>query len=243
MDKHVIVLDKPPGLATQGGCGLTKHVDGMLDSLQYEKPTRPKLVHRLDRDTSGVLLIARTAQAASGLSQALALRDTSKIYWALTKRRAETEARRGQGGAGQGRRPRPAWPRRAHGDVGRRRRGRQIRPHRICRDGHGGHGIRLGGGAAHHRAHPPDPRPSGQPGHAHRGRFQIWRHGCARAGRHRRQAASACPQHRYRPSRWRAAAGHRAAAAAHGEKLAAAGLRSRRPHAILFRPKRSQRRR
>lgn len=85
MDKQVIVIDKPPGLATQGGSGLTRHVDGMLDSLQYEKPTRPKLVHRLDRDTSGVLLIARTAQAASGLAQALALRDTSKVYWALTR--------------------------------------------------------------------------------------------------------------------------------------------------------------
>ena len=85
MDKQVIVIDKPPGLATQGGSGLTKHVDGMLDSLQYEKPTRPKLVHRLDRDTSGVLLVARTSQAASGLAQALALRDTSKVYWALTR--------------------------------------------------------------------------------------------------------------------------------------------------------------
>src|SRR5258708_456868 len=85
MDKQVIVLDKPPGLATQGGSGLTKHVDGMLDSLQYEKPARPKLVHRLDRDTSGVLLIARTALAASGLSASLALRDTSKVYWALTR--------------------------------------------------------------------------------------------------------------------------------------------------------------
>jgi 23S rRNA pseudouridine955/2504/2580 synthase len=85
MDKQVIVIDKPPGLATQGGSGLTKHVDGMLDSLQYEKPTRPKLVHRLDRDTSGVLLIARTALAASGLSASLALRDTSKVYWALTR--------------------------------------------------------------------------------------------------------------------------------------------------------------
>lgn len=85
MDKQVIVIDKPAGLATQGGSGLTKHVDGMLDSLKYEKPTRPKLVHRLDRDTSGVLLIARTAQAASGLSASLALRDTSKVYWALVK--------------------------------------------------------------------------------------------------------------------------------------------------------------
>jgi len=84
MDKQVIVLDKPAGLATQGGSGLTRHVDGMLDSLTFEKGSRPKLVHRLDRDTSGVLLVARTALAASGLSQALALRDTSKVYWALT---------------------------------------------------------------------------------------------------------------------------------------------------------------
>jgi len=85
MDKHVIVLDKPPGLATQGGSGITRHVDGMLDSLMFEKNTRPKLVHRLDKDTSGVLLVARTASAASGLSTALAGRDASKIYWALTR--------------------------------------------------------------------------------------------------------------------------------------------------------------
>ncbi len=83
MDKHVIVLDKPPGLATQGGSGLTRHVDGMLDSLKFERSSRPRLVHRLDRDTSGVLLVARTAQAASGLAEALRHRDASKVYWAL----------------------------------------------------------------------------------------------------------------------------------------------------------------
>jgi 23S rRNA pseudouridine955/2504/2580 synthase len=85
MDKHLFVLNKPPGLATQGGSGLKEHVDGMLDQLSYEKTVRPKLVHRLDRDTSGVLLIARTAQAAAGLSRELARRDASKIYWALVK--------------------------------------------------------------------------------------------------------------------------------------------------------------
>jgi 23S rRNA pseudouridine955/2504/2580 synthase len=85
MDKHLFVLNKPPGLATQGGSGLKEHVDGMLDQLSFEKNTRPKLVHRLDRDTSGVLLVARTAQAAAGLSRALAGRDASKIYWALVK--------------------------------------------------------------------------------------------------------------------------------------------------------------
>ncbi len=85
IDKSVIVLNKPSGLATQGGSGLTQHVDGMLDSLTFEKGTRPKLVHRLDRDTSGVLVVARTTLAASELSRALATRDAQKIYWALTK--------------------------------------------------------------------------------------------------------------------------------------------------------------
>jgi 23S rRNA pseudouridine955/2504/2580 synthase len=85
MDKHLFVLNKPSGLATQGGSGLKEHVDGMLDQLSFEKTTRPKLVHRLDRDTSGVLLVARTGQAAAGLSLALASRDASKVYWALVK--------------------------------------------------------------------------------------------------------------------------------------------------------------
>lgn len=85
MDKSVIVLDKPSGLATQGGSGLTQHVDGMLDRLAFEKNTRPKLVHRLDRDTSGVLVVARTASAAAELSRSLAERTAQKIYWALTK--------------------------------------------------------------------------------------------------------------------------------------------------------------
>ena len=93
MDKHLFVLNNPSGLATQGGSGLKEHVDGMLDQLAYEKTVRPKLVHRLDKDTSGVLLIARTAQAASGLSVELARRDAKKIYWALVK--GVPEQRRG----------------------------------------------------------------------------------------------------------------------------------------------------
>ncbi len=84
-DGSVIVLNKPPGLATQGGSGLTKHIDGMLDSLTDGKKQRPRLVHRLDRDTSGVLVVARTVPAASALAKSLAERDASKIYWALTR--------------------------------------------------------------------------------------------------------------------------------------------------------------
>jgi 23S rRNA pseudouridine955/2504/2580 synthase len=85
MDGSVIVLNKPPGLATQGGSGLTRHIDGMLDQLRFEKNQRPRLVHRLDRDTSGVLVVARTVPAAASLAKALAQRDASKIYWALTR--------------------------------------------------------------------------------------------------------------------------------------------------------------
>lgn len=85
MDNSVIVLNKPSGLATQGGSGLTKHVDGMLDALMFDKKQRPRLVHRLDRDTSGVLVVARTVPAAAALARALAERDARKIYWALTR--------------------------------------------------------------------------------------------------------------------------------------------------------------
>ncbi len=85
MDASVIVLNKPPGLATQGGSGLSRHVDGMLDSLAFEKKQRPRLVHRLDRDTSGVLLVARTVPAAAAFAHALQKHDATKIYWALTR--------------------------------------------------------------------------------------------------------------------------------------------------------------
>jgi 23S rRNA pseudouridine955/2504/2580 synthase len=85
MDKSVIVLNKPAGLATQGGSGLTRHIDGMLDQLMFEKNQRPRLVHRLDRDTSGVLVVARTVPAAASLARSLAQRDASKVYWALTR--------------------------------------------------------------------------------------------------------------------------------------------------------------
>jgi 23S rRNA pseudouridine955/2504/2580 synthase len=85
MDSSVIVLNKPSGLATQGGSGLSQHVDGMLGTLQYEKKQKPRLVHRLDRDTSGVLVVARTASVAANLSASLAKRDAQKVYWALVK--------------------------------------------------------------------------------------------------------------------------------------------------------------
>jgi 23S rRNA pseudouridine955/2504/2580 synthase len=84
-DASVLVLDKPPGLATQGGSGITKHVDGLLEHLTFGKKLKPRLVHRLDRDTSGVLVVARTVPAAAALSESLRRRDAQKVYWALTR--------------------------------------------------------------------------------------------------------------------------------------------------------------
>ena len=81
-DEHIIAINKPAGLAVQGGSGTSKHVDAMLNSLQFEMKERPKLIHRLDKDTSGVLLLARTTKAASFLTKAFKTKDVHKIYWA-----------------------------------------------------------------------------------------------------------------------------------------------------------------
>src|SRR5205809_709882 len=76
------VLNKPPGLATQGGTKTTHHLDRLLDGLGDERG-RPKLVHRLDKDTSGALLVARTARSAGHFAKAFSGRTAKKIYWAI----------------------------------------------------------------------------------------------------------------------------------------------------------------
>ncbi len=83
-DEHMIVLNKPPGLASQGGSGQgERHVDGLAEALKFGYKEKPKLVHRLDKDTSGVLLLARTDRVARALSEALRHREARKIYWAV----------------------------------------------------------------------------------------------------------------------------------------------------------------
>ncbi|MDD2877869.1 MAG: RluA family pseudouridine synthase [Acidiphilium sp.] len=82
-DEDVLVVDKPAGLATQGGKGIARHLDGMLDALTFGAEDRPRLVHRLDRDTSGVLILARNAFAAGKLAAAFRGRDMEKTYWAI----------------------------------------------------------------------------------------------------------------------------------------------------------------
>ena len=82
-DEDVIVFNKPAGLAAQGGSGIRENLDDMLAAMPHRKHGKPKLVHRLDRDTSGVMLVAKSPSAAAKLSEAFRQRETQKIYWAL----------------------------------------------------------------------------------------------------------------------------------------------------------------
>jgi 23S rRNA pseudouridine955/2504/2580 synthase len=82
-DDDVLVLNKPMGLAVQGGSGTYRHIDGMLGSMTGKDGQRPRLVHRLDKDTSGCLLVAKTRFAATALAKTFRTRSARKIYWAL----------------------------------------------------------------------------------------------------------------------------------------------------------------
>jgi 23S rRNA pseudouridine955/2504/2580 synthase len=93
-DDEVIVLNKPHGLAVQGGTGSERHLDGLLDALRFGHQERPRLVHRLDKDTSGVLVIARSAAAAALLTRAFRDKTTRKLYWALVVGRPNPAAGR-----------------------------------------------------------------------------------------------------------------------------------------------------
>ena len=82
-DDHIMILDKPAGLAVQGGSGTTKHIDGLLDALKFGLAERPRLVHRLDKDTSGVLVLARSQNAARVMTEAFRTKAVRKAYWAV----------------------------------------------------------------------------------------------------------------------------------------------------------------
>jgi 23S rRNA pseudouridine955/2504/2580 synthase len=84
-DDKVFVFNKPSALAVQGGSGVNRSVDSMLEAWRNKKGEKPRLVHRLDRDTSGVLVVARTRLAAMKLAEAFRERETRKTYWALVK--------------------------------------------------------------------------------------------------------------------------------------------------------------
>lgn len=84
-DEDMMVLNKPYGIAVQGGTKTTRHIDGMLAGMEDRFGERPRLVHRLDRDTSGVLLVAKKRTVAGRLGKLFQTRSVQKIYWALVK--------------------------------------------------------------------------------------------------------------------------------------------------------------
>jgi 23S rRNA pseudouridine955/2504/2580 synthase len=83
-DDRLIAINKPAGLAVQGGTGTSRHVDGLSRALVGPEAEKPRLVHRLDRDTSGVLVLAKSAGVAAALGRLLRERDLEKTYWAVT---------------------------------------------------------------------------------------------------------------------------------------------------------------
>ncbi len=85
-DDDLIAINKPYGLAVQGGTGqAARHVDALADALKFDRTEKPRLVHRIDRETSGVLLMARTAAAAADLARSFRRRETRKLYWAVVR--------------------------------------------------------------------------------------------------------------------------------------------------------------
>lgn len=84
-DEMIIVLNKPSGLAVQGGTNTTRHIDGMLEALRFGNEEKPKLVHRIDRDTSGILVLARNRKTADILTKAFREHTLKKTYLALTR--------------------------------------------------------------------------------------------------------------------------------------------------------------
>ena len=117
-DDGAIVINKPAGLAVQGGTNTERHIDALLDGLRFDSGERPRLVHRLDKDTSGVLLIARHAAAAAFFARAFRDKTTRKVYWAIVVGRPELAQGRidlplAKGGGGNG----PRGRERVHADA------------------------------------------------------------------------------------------------------------------------------
>ncbi|MFV0359725.1 RluA family pseudouridine synthase [Tropicimonas sp.] len=129
-DDHIIALNKPPGLPTQGGSGQTRHVDGLAEALRFGAVEKPRLVHRLDKDTSGILLLARDRKVAGALAETFRARETRKIYWAAvagvpaprmgTIRFGLVKAQ-GHGGAGEGEKMHCVHPREIDNTPGAKR--------------------------------------------------------------------------------------------------------------------------
>ena len=212
-DEAVIVLDKPPGLAVQGGTATERHVDGLLDGLRFGNPERPRLVHRLDKETSGILVIARTAAAAAFLTRAFREKTTRKIYWAVVVGRPKLA---------QGRIDLPLAKMAGHGGERVRpdtEEGRRAVTYYQVIDSAGTQASWLGFDAGY-RTHPPAARPLRRDRHADPRRLQIRRGGGPSGGRSRiAPAPLACTKPVHAASARRAIAGDGAASAAYAAEL------------------------
>ncbi len=118
-DDDLLVLNKPAGIPTQGGSKQTRHIDGLSDALRFGYKEKPRLVHRLDKDTSGVLLLARSRRVAHDLTEAFRHRATRKIYWAavagvpapkMGSIKYGLQKSRGPGARGEGEKMEPVFP-------------------------------------------------------------------------------------------------------------------------------------
>ena len=205
-----IVINKPPGLAVQGGTKTERHVDGLLDGLRFDSDERPRLVHRLDKDTSGVLLIARTAAAAALLHPRVSRQDDAQDLLGGRRRRARNCAGPDRPGPRQRHRRAAASGCSADDEDGKNAVTyyRGDRPRR--RPGE------LARAAAGDRAHPPAARPLRRDRHADPRRRQVWRRRRAsRRAARPRTAAPARPRLEIPHPAGGTLAGHRAAAAAY----------------------------
>jgi 23S rRNA pseudouridine955/2504/2580 synthase len=207
-DDWLIAIDKPAGLAVQGGSGQRRHIDAMLEALRFGSDEAPRLVHRLDKDTSGVLLLARHARAARALTAAFRDKATRKIYWAAVagrppKRRGVISLALGKEG--------PKGEEKVKALTGNSREAQTL--YREVRSQ--GHAPTS---RAHRRTRRADP-----------GRRQVWRPRCVSQGRGADPPAdAACAGNRLPASRGRDhRAGARAGAAGHGRGLEDPRVRSR----------------
>ena len=172
-DDHVLVLNKPFGLAVQGGSGTKRHVDGMLAGMADRfGGERPRLVHRLDRDTTGVLLVAKHRDAAAKLGRVFQTRSAAKTYWALVKGvprppQGKVEAPLVKASGPDGDRVRKALP-------GEQKEAMHATTHYSVVDRLAQQGV-VGLAQAGHRPSAPVARPHGADRPSDRRRQQVWR--------------------------------------------------------------------